>query len=157
LNRTIVPQSTHIELSPFAFQWYAGDFFDAYQKITGGPRFSPARLTLLAQACELAAKSLHVAQGKTDDDLRKLGHNIVRACDAAILNIYEISLTPDEERELGKLNALNKLKAFEYFWFPWQGSKPEIGGIMHALLGRKDLPDENIVQGLVAKLLAPKL
>ena len=147
----------HINLSPFAFQWYAKDFFEAYKKVKGETHFSPARLTLLAQAVELAAKSLRVHQGERDADLRKLGHDLVKACDSSILDVYRITLTTDELTELRKMSDLNEAKAFEYFWFRSPGVTPEQAGIMHAVTGRKGLPDENIVEGLLIKLLAPAM
>jgi hypothetical protein len=156
-NYRITPETAHINLSPFAFQWYAKDFYEAYKKVKGEARFSPAQLTLLAQAVELAAKSLHVHQGKRDADLRKIGHDLVKACDSAILCVYGITLTADEATELKKMCKLNKAKAFEYFWFPSPGSTPELTGVMHAVTGRSDLPDENVVEGLLIKLLAPEM
>jgi hypothetical protein len=156
-NTRVTVAPIEVNLSPFAFQWYAKDFYGAYKKVKDGPPFSPARLTLLSQAVELAAKSLHVHQGKRDDDLRKLGHSLVKACDAAILGLYGITLTPAEEIELKKMSDLNEAKAFEYFWFRSPGFTPELAGVMHALTGRKGLPDESVVEELLIKLLAPKL
>lgn len=170
----VTPGTLHVNLSPFAFQWYAKDFYEAYKKVKGGAKFSPARLTLLAQAVELAAKSLHVDQGKEDDKLRKIGHNLVKACDPSILSKYKIKLTAEERTELKKMNDLNESKAFEYFWFlppgtkrrPKKPTKEEIKedarnarltGIMHAVTGRKDLPDEGVVDGLLIKLLVPQV
>jgi hypothetical protein len=158
-NRRITVEPIQVNLSPFAFQWYAKDFYEAYKKHKGEAPFSPARLTLLAQAVELAAKSLHVHQGKRDADLRKLGHNLVKACDTTVLAAYGITVTADEARELQKLSTLNEAKAFEYFWFRLPGSEdsPELTGVVHAVTGRKGLPDESIVEGLLTKLLAPKM
>ena len=155
-TRVTVPP-IEVNLSPFAFQWYAKDFYKAYQKVKGGPAFSPARLTLLAQAVELAAKSLHVHQGKRNDDLRKIGHSLIKACDVSILGVYGITLTLAEQAELKKMSDLNEVKAFEYFWFRSPGVTPELAGIMHAVKGRKGLPDESVVEELLTKLLAPRL
>jgi len=156
-NYRITIEPVNINLSPFAFQWYAKDFFEAYKKVKGETHFSPARLTLLAQAVELAAKSLHVHQGKRDADLRKLSHNLVKICDSSILGMYGIALTTDELTELKKMSDLNEAKAFEYFWFRWPGFTPELAGVHHALTGRKGLPDESIVEELLIKLLAPTM
>ena len=157
-NTRVKVPAIQINLSPFAFQWYANDFYEAYQKVKGGPAFSPARLTLLAQAVELAAKSLHVDQGKRDADLRRqLGHSLIKACDAAILGVYGITFTLAEQTELKKMSELNEAKAFEYFWFRFPGATPEKTGVMHAVTGRKGLPDESIIEELLIKLLAPKL
>jgi hypothetical protein len=156
-NYRLTVEPIHINLSPFAFQWYAKDFYEAYKKIRGEPRFSPARLTLLAQAVELAAKSLHVHQGKRDADLRKISHDLVKACDPAILGVYGIKLTADEATELKKMSDLNEAKAFEYFWFRSPGYTPELAGVMHAVTGRRGLPDESVVEGLIIKLLAPPM
>lgn len=156
-NYRLTVEPIHINLSPFAFQWYAKDFYEAYKKVKGEARFSPARLTLLAQAVELAAKSLHVHQGKRDADLRKIAHDLVKACDSAILGVYGITLTADEATELKKMSDLNEAKAFEYFWFRSPGYSPELAGVMHAVSGRKGLPDESVVEGLLIKLLAPAM
>jgi len=156
-NTRVTVDSIEVNLSPFAFQWYAKDFYEAYQKVKGGPAFSPARLTLLAQAVELAAKSLHVHQGRRNDDLLKLGHSLIKACDAAILGVYGITLTLAEQTELKKISELNEVKAFEYFWFRSPGVTPELAGVIHAVTGRKGLPDESVVEELLIKLLAPKL
>jgi hypothetical protein len=166
-NRRLIIETLHVNLSPFAYQLYAKDFYDAYKaykNVVGGARFSPARLTLLAQAVELAGKSLHVHQGKRDADLRCIDHDLVKACDPAILAKYEIVLTKDEETDLGKMNVLYTAKAFEYFWFSLQPRRkrtgchaPEAWGLSYALTGRKDLPDEGVVEGLLIKLLAPDL
>jgi hypothetical protein len=156
-NYQITPEPVHINLSPSAFQWYAKDFFEAYKKVKGETRFSPTRLTLLAQAVELAAKSLHVHQGKRNADLRKLGHDLVKACDSSILGAYGITLTTDEATELKKMSDLHKAKASEYFWFRSTDFTPELAGVMHALTGRKGLPDESIVEELLLKLLAPTM
>lgn len=152
---SVTPEPIYINLSPFAWQWFAKDFFEAYKKVKGEAGFSPARLTLLAQAVELAAKSLHVDQGRRDADLRKLSHNLVKACDSSILGKYGIMLTTHEATELRKMSDLNEQKAFEYFWFDRKG--PELAGVAYALKGRPGLPDESIVEGLLVKLLAPKI
>ena len=156
-NTRVTVEPIQVNLSPFAFQWYAKDFYEAYKKVKGGARFSPARLTLLAQAVELAAKSLHVHQGKRDADLRKIGHDLVKACDAAILGVYGITVTADEAIELKKISDLNEAKAFEYFWFRSPGHSAELTGLLHAVTGRKGLPDESVVEGLLIKLLAPTM
>jgi hypothetical protein len=153
-NFRITAEPIHVNLSPFAFQWYAKDFYEAYKKVKGEARFSPARLTLLAQAVELAAKSLHVHQGKRDADLRKIAHDLVKACDSAILGVYGITLTATE---LKKMSELNEAKAFEYFWFRSPGSTPELAGVMHALTGRRGLPEESVVEGLLIRLLVPQM
>jgi hypothetical protein len=154
---TVSPEPVQVNLSPFGFQWYAKDFFEAYKKVKGGAPYSPARLTLLARALELAAKSLHVHQGRRDADLRKLGHNIVRACDNSILAAYGIALTADEVTELRKISDLNESKMFEYFWFRSPGYTPELGGVVHAITGRKGLPHEETLEGLLVRLLSPKM
>ena len=72
------------------------------------------------------------------------------------------------------MNDLYQSKAYEYFWFlppgtkgrPKKPTKEEIKedarnarltGIMHAVTGRKDLPDEGVVGGLLVELLVPKM
>lgn len=75
----------------------------------------------------------------------------------AILGVYGIALTVDEAAELKKMSDLNEAKVFEYFWFRSPGYTPEIAGVMHAIIGWKGLPDENVVEGLLIKLLAPTM
>ncbi len=55
------------------------------------------------------------------------------------------------------MSDLNAVKAFEYFWFRSPGTTPELTGLMHALTGRKGLPDESVVEELLTKLLEPRL
>ena len=82
----------------------------------------------------------------------------IKACDLAILSVYGIALTADEATELKKMNELNKAKAFEYFWFRLSKFEaPELTGLMHIVNGRKDLPDEDVVEGLLVKPLAPQM
>ena len=162
-NAVITPAPIQLNISPLAFQWYAQDFYEAYKKVKDGTSFSPARLTLLAQAVELAAKSLHVDQGKGDKDLRKIGHDLAKACDITILGLYGITLSETERTELKKLGDLHTARAFAYFWFHPHGqsnrqtSSAEAHGIMHALTGRKNLPNESIVEELLIKLLGNEM
>jgi len=64
----------NVHISPYAFQHYAKDFYEAYKKHKRGPKFSPARFFLITRSIELAAKSLHLGRGRTAEYLRKLGH-----------------------------------------------------------------------------------
>src|SRR5215217_585531 len=65
---TNVPPA-NVGITPFAFQHYAKDFYEAYKKHKGGPQFSPASFFLITRSIELAAKSLHLADGRTAKDL----------------------------------------------------------------------------------------
>lgn len=96
-------------------------------------------------------------QGKREADLRKLGHDLVKACDPSILAVYKITLTIDELAELRKMSDLNEAKAFEYFWFRSPGTTAELAGLMHAVTGRKGWPEESIVENLLVKLLSPTM
>jgi len=167
-NIVVTPGSILINLSPFAFQWYAKDFYEAYKaykKLKDVVKFSPALLTLLAQAIELAAKSMHVDQGKNDHDLRTISHDLIKACDPVILGKYGITITANEATELQKLSDLYEAKAFEYFWFLPKGTKrnkanpdqARIAGITHAITGRDDMPNEDIAEALLIKLLEPTM
>jgi hypothetical protein len=48
---------------------------------------------------------------------------------------------------------------FESSWFrvPGQSLMPEVAGVMHAVTGRKGLSDEDVLEGLLLKLLRPEL
>jgi hypothetical protein len=85
------------------------------------------------------------------------GDNLVRAWDSTILSKYGITLTAHEATELTKMSVLHDAKAFEYFWFGRRGDTPELKGLMHTLIGRPGLPDESVVEGLLIRLLDPKL
>ncbi len=175
---------------PFAFQWYAKDFYEAYKKHKGGSRFSPARLFLLSRSIELAAKALHlgktVRRSKSDpdiyplpdpkkkplsandpsnwqmrwltsDDLRKIGHDLEKACNAEILEQYGINISETEKTELKKANKFYKGKGFEYYWFKFPGiSEEDRSGSELSASGWKELPDENILEGLIEKLILPR-
>jgi hypothetical protein len=156
-NCSVTVGPLHVNLSPFGFQWYAKDFYEAYEKVKGKSTYSPARLTLLAHAIELAAKSLHVHQGKRNADLLKIGHSLTKACDPAVLSLYGITVTAEETSELQKMSDLNEAKALGYFWFRSPHYTPELAGVMHAVTGRPGLPEETVLEGLAVKLLAPQL
>src|SRR5437867_6574175 len=50
MNSTQVePDGINANIAPFAFQYYARDFLEAYTKDKGGSQFSPARLFLLGR------------------------------------------------------------------------------------------------------------
>ena len=153
----INPDGIEVKISPFAFQHYAKDFYEAYKKHKGGPKFSPARLFLLTRSIELAAKSLHLGQGCTVIDLRRMSHDLEAACDVSILALYGISLSVDEETELKKANGYYAPKGFEYFLFSLPGVPTERSGPQMALSGWPGLPDESILEALLDKLLSPKL
>lgn len=143
--------------APFAFQHYARDFFEAYKKHKGGWRFSPARLFLLARSIELAAKGLHLGQGRTHNDVFALKHDLEAACQPQILATYGISLDPAEEVELKKANEYYKRKGFEYFLYKLPGVAEDRSGPQQALSGWPALPDESILESVLAKLLEPRL
>src|SRR5262245_12582671 len=103
-NQTIQPQSTDAGISPFAFQHYARDYYEAYKSYNPKVNFSPAKLFLISQSIELAAKGLHLDQNPAVD-LRGINHDLEGACDPAILQAYGIILTTNEMAELKKANA----------------------------------------------------
>ncbi|MGH7802549.1 MAG: hypothetical protein ACREOW_18320 [Thermodesulfobacteriota bacterium] len=147
----------NVGITPFAFQFYAKDFYEAYKNHKTDARFSPARLFLLTRSIELAAKALHLKQGRTANDLLHIDHDLEKACDSSILMAYGISLTANEEEELKKANNYYKNKGFEYFLFNLQGVPLDRSGPQQALSGWRDLPDENTLKALLNKLLSPKL
>jgi hypothetical protein len=144
-------------ITPFAFQHYAKDFLAAYSNHKPGPKFSPARFFLLTRSIELAAKSLHLAQGRVLGDVLALQHDLEAACAPKVLEAYGITVTASEAMELGKANRYYKGKGFEYFLFKFPGVPMERSGPQQALSGWPDLPDEGVLEGLVTRLLAPKL
>jgi hypothetical protein len=144
-------------MTPLAFQHYAKDFLEAYTKHKGGIKFSPARLFLIARSIELAAKSLHLAQGKGLSEIRKMNHDLEAACDARTLAAYGIAPTSAERVELKRANKYYRGKGFEYFLFKYPGVSDERSGPQQALSGWPDLPDENILEELCNRLLTPRL
>lgn len=144
-------------IAPFAFQHYAKDFFEAYRKHKGGAKFSPARFFLLTRSIELAAKGLHLAQGRKFSDISRINHDLEAACEQGILTAYGIALTTAEQAELKKANRYYKGKGFEYFLFKFPGVSVDRSGPQQALSGWPDLPDENVLEALLTRLLAPRL
>ena len=92
-------------------------------------------------------------------------HDIITACDPVILGQYGITNTANEATELQKLSDLYDAKAFEYFWFlPKRTNRNKanpdqarIAGITHAITGRDDMPNEDIAEALLIKLLEPTM
>ncbi len=144
-------------ITPFAFQHYAKDFFEAYKKHKGVTKFSPARLFLIARSIELALKSLHLAQGEAPSKIKKIDHDLEVACEKRILDAYGITLTSAEQMELKRANKYYKGKGFEYFLFRFPGVSLERSGPQQAASGWRDLPDESVLEGLCIKLLTPNL
>jgi hypothetical protein len=154
---TVHVQGIHQPIGPYAFQHYARDFYAAYRSHRTEFRFSPARLFLIGRAIELAAKALHLAQGKTASTLRKLGHDLERACAPAVLSKYGITITPEERRAIVKANEYYSRKGFEYFLFSARHGAEDRSGPQLALEGWPNLPGEDALQTLVEKLLTPSL
>ena len=144
-------------IAAFAFQYYARDFFEAYKKHKAGPKFSPARLFLLTRSIELAAKGLHLGQGRTYNDIFALKHDLEATCQPQILATYGISLNLTEEGELKKANEYYKRKGFEYFLYKHPDIPVDRSGPQQALSGWPALPDESILESLLTRLLEPRL
>ncbi|MBI2486236.1 MAG: hypothetical protein HYW01_04610 [Deltaproteobacteria bacterium] len=155
--QVIKPVGIDANITPFAFQHYAKDFYEAYEKHKGGPRFSPARLFLLTRSIELAAKALHLGQGRTVSDVLRLDHDLEAACEPEILAAYGISITAAEEVELKKANEYYQRKGFEYFLFRMPGIPVDRSGPQQAASGWLGLPDEGVLESLLGKLLMPRL
>jgi hypothetical protein len=144
-------------IRPFAFQYYARDFYEAYKKHKSGPRFSPARYFLLSRSIELAAKSLHLADGKPAEELGNVNHNLESACDTTILNQFGISLNSQQLTELKKANDYYQHKGFEYYLYKsgdWKGSDFGSSGPEKTLQGWPDLPDLNTLESIFEMLLS---
>jgi hypothetical protein len=156
-DQVISVPSITVNITPFGFQFYAKDFFEAYTKHKSSQKYSPARLFLLTHSIELAAKSLHLAQGRCLADILRLGHDLEAVCDPDILAPFGISLTQAEEVELKKANDYYKGKGFEYFLFKFRGVPMERSGPQQALSAWPGLPDESILESLLVKLVAPNL
>ena len=156
-DQVIKVGSIDVQITPFAFQHYAKDFYEAYKKHKSGPKFSPARLFLLTRSIELAAKSLHLKQGRTADDLRRVGHDLEAACESGLLLAYGVSLSTSEETELRKANDYYERKGFEYFLFNLPGVPLDRSGPQLAGSGWPNLPDESVLEALLNKLLSPSL
>jgi hypothetical protein len=156
-NQVINVPSGNVSITPFAFQHYARDFYEAYTKHKGGPKFSPARFFLLTRSIELAAKSLCLTAGRTAKDVKRLDHDLEAACESSVLAYFGITLTPPETLELQKANRYYEGKGFEYFLFKISGVSMERSGPQQALSGWPGLPDESVLESILNKLLTPKL
>jgi hypothetical protein len=156
-THTIRPVGFDANIAAGAFRHYAKDFYAAYANHKSGPRFSPARFFLLMRSIELAGKALHVGQGRDTKALRKIGHDLIAACDRSILSAYRVTLDAAEEQELKKANKYYDGKGFEYFWFDCPGVPTDRSGPQQMLSGWPDLPDENILETVLQKLLRPNL
>src|SRR5262245_47824631 len=121
LTQIVHPGSIIDSLAPLAFQVYARDFYVAYRGHRPKSKFSPARLFLLGRSIELAGKALHLGQGKTAEDIRKINHDLQAACDYAVLSVYGITMTTGEHTELKRANVYYAKKGFEYFLFNLTG------------------------------------
>jgi hypothetical protein len=143
----------HANVTPYAFQHYARDFYSAFKKQQGGPPFSPARLFLLSRSIELAAKSLHFQAGVTSSAVRDIDHDLEAACGVHILAAFGVVLTSQEAEELSKANAYYKGKGFEYFLFKQSATAFDRSGPQMALAGWPDLPDEAVLEALLEQLL----
>jgi hypothetical protein len=146
-----------VGIAPFAFQHYAKDFFTAYSNHPTEDRFSPARFFLLTRSIELAAKALHLAQGRSLDDVLAINHDLEAACSPEALRTFGIHVSDTELAELRKANRYYKGKGFEYFLFKFPGVAIGRSGPQQALSGWPDLPDEQPLRHLFHKLVAPKL
>ena len=140
-------------ITPFAFQHYARDFYSAFKKHHGGPPFSPARLFLLSRSIELAAKSLHFQSGATSDAVRNINHDLEAVCGASTLVRFGVVLTTQELEEISKANAYYKGKGFEYFLFKQSAVQFNRSSPQLALAGWPHLPDETVLEGLLERLL----
>jgi hypothetical protein len=156
-TQTIRPLGIDANLAPFAFPHYAKDFYAAYTKHKGGPKFSPARFFLLARSIELAAKGLHLGQGRDHKSLFKIDHDLEAACEQSILSAYGLTLTAAEDQQMKNANRYYAGKGFEYFFFDFPGVSVDRSGPQQALSGWPDLPDESILESILHKLLQPRL
>lgn len=156
-NQVINVPSANVSITPFAFQHYAKDFYEAYTKHKPGPKFSPARFFLLTRSIELAAKSLHLADGRTPKYVKRLDHDLEAACEASVLAHFGITLITAETVELQKANKYYKGKGFEYFLFKFSGVSMERSGPQQALSGWPGLPDESVLESILNKLLTATL
>ncbi len=157
INQVVRPAGINEDIVPFAFQYYAKDFYEAYKKHKSDTKFSPARLFLIARSIELAGKGLHLDQGKTTRDLFRINHDLDSACDESILIAYGITLTNVERVELKKANQYYEGKGFEYFLFNFARVSLDRSGPQQALSGWPNLPDENVLEGILGKLLTPRV
>jgi hypothetical protein len=111
----------------------------------------------VARSIEFAAKALHLAQGRSAKDLRRVDHDLIQACDDSILSPLGITLTPNEQAQLKKANEYYSGKGFEYFFFKSRGVAEDRSGPQAALSGWPDRPDEKPLEAVLEKLLAVKL
>jgi hypothetical protein len=152
----------------FKFQYYARDYYDAYKNHRDAqrsrpsfPKFSPARLNLIALSIELAAKALHLDQGEPKGSIEgSIYHDLTKACDQDVLTPYGITLTEEEKNEIEKANVYYRDKGFQYFEFLRPRSELALGVSNEAelaLRGYPGLPDETLLESALNKLLTPNL
>ena len=156
-TQRIQPQGFNANITPFAFQHYAKDFYSAYGQYKANAAFSPARLFLVCSSIELAAKALHFSTGQPTDQIKKLNHDLVAACDETVLANSHVVLSQAEKENLEKANKYYKDKGFEYFLFKYSNVPVDHSGPQLAAQGWPDRPDETVLAGVVEKLVAVKL
>jgi len=157
-SQIISPPLIKVDLNPLGFRLYAKDYYEAYKSYSPEQKFSRAKYFLLCISIELATKTLHVDRGSKHDDLIKIGHNLLKACDEEILNLYNLSITSQELEELTKANTYYSTKGFEYFIFKHPDfDDPNTTGGQLAMQGYPNLPDLNILETILNKLLAAEL
>jgi hypothetical protein len=91
------------------------------------------------------------------DDVLTLQHDLEAACAPDVLQAYGITLTESDVTEVPKANRYYKGEGFEYFLVRFPGVPMDRSGPQQALSGWPDLPVESVLEGLVSKLLTPKL
>jgi hypothetical protein len=178
-TQTIAFGGIEVTISPWAFQYWAKDFFSAYESHrdqTTTKKFSPARAYLICRSIELGGKALYLAQSERDsrrspstpadgDPMKasakalpkSFGHDLIKACRAAHLAPYGVVLSDIEEAELKRANAYYANKGFEYFWAPihgFTGDNVHRSGPHLAASGYPELPDETVLAGFAARLLS---
>lgn len=156
--QTITAPLLTFNSSPLGSRLIAEDYYEAYKSYTPLRGFSRAKYFLACITIELAAKTLHVDQGKQYDDLVKIGHNLIRSCDPSILSAYGVVITHTEELELKKANEYYAARGFEYYHFKHPDiSDPNRAGPILVLSGYPNRPDLNVLETIINKLIEAEL
>jgi len=70
---------------------------------------------LLGHALELAFKATLIADGTTEKRLKRIGHDLVRACNASLrVTSDAVAILPEDYARIQMLSSVYKAKALEY-------------------------------------------
>ncbi len=142
-DTTIVVGTGHVHLTPIIYHSYAEQYLAACRTAEAAPGFSPVPYYLCCRSLELSVKAYLLKRGVTVNELKKLGHDLLRnLTKAQSIGLSGIlTITPAEQCELTKANAYYAKKDFEY------------GHLARLVKGYPDLPALKVLVGLAARFV----